>query len=613
MSSLDTAQGIPARVTALRARWAKRDVRHAEVQAVRRGDFEAIAPDLFSDEWRRPIVANMIDTSARDMAAVLAPLPSFNCSAASGLSEVAKKFADRRTKIARNYIETSDFAAQMARGADQYNTYGLLVLAVEPDFDENLPRLSVEDSIGAYPVWNKKGETVELARVFRRDWFSLVADYPAMDGERRKYPAAVGSDNRVEVIKYVSKDRVMMYLPHMGDRILEDIPNPLGKCYYVAVQRPGLDEEIRGAYDDVIFVQLARHRIQMLLMEGVEKSVRAPIVVPPDINELPLGPDSVLQTQQGVNSVGRLRLDVPAQAFGAVEQLKQEQMVGSMAPEARSGNVDASVITGRGVQQLMAGFNTQISVAQTAFKYAFKHAIGLAFQLDEKVFGGISKTVRGNEAGVPYSFSYLPSKDIKGDYTVDVSYGFSAGLDPNRATVLLLQIDGARLASRDYVRRNLPVDLNAVEEERKIMIEDSRNSIIQGMSALAQSIPQMAAAGGDPSTIIHAQATFISLLTKGKSVEEAAQTAFAPPEPPPGASTPGVPPGPGSEPAPGGAQEQGGSPAGFGSGGMPQGLIPGQATMGQGGRPPLEMLMSGMTQGGAPNMQANISRRNPAR
>jgi hypothetical protein len=157
---------IPARVDALRARYALTDSRAAEIQAVRRGDFESIAPDLFSDQFKRPVVANMIDTTARDMAAMLAPLPAFNCSASSMLNERAKKFADKRTKIARNYVENSKLSLQMAdRGADNYNSYGFVVGCVEPDFKDKSPYLRIESSIGAYPVWNDRGDTVEFARV----------------------------------------------------------------------------------------------------------------------------------------------------------------------------------------------------------------------------------------------------------------------------------------------------------------------------------------------------------------------------------------------------------------------------------------------------------------
>lgn len=293
---------LNVRVSALRARHAARDRRMAEVQAVRRGNFESIAPDLFNDQWARPIVANMIDTAARDTAAVLAPLPAFNCSSPNATSQSAKEFAAKRAKIVRNYLSSSEFELQMQRGADQYNSYGMLVIAVEPDLDNLLPRLVVEDAVGAYPVWNKLGHTVEFARVDYRDWFTLCADYPHLEQTRNKYSEQ--GNSKVEVVKHVSRTgTVTVYLPMFDGLVLEQFNNGLGKCHYVCVQRPGLDDEIRGAYDDVIWVQLARHRIQMLLMDGIDKAVRAPLVVPPDVTDVALGPDSVIHTQAGVQAV----------------------------------------------------------------------------------------------------------------------------------------------------------------------------------------------------------------------------------------------------------------------------------------------------------------------
>jgi hypothetical protein len=591
--------GIPARVAALRAREALRDNRHAEIQAVRRGDFEAIAPDLFSDEFTRPVVANMIDTSARDFAAMLAPLPAFNCSASSMLNESAKKRADLRTKIARHYVEASELELQMAdRGADHLNSFGLLVACVEPDFDDRGPRIRIESAIGAYPVWNHKGDTVEFARVFYRDWFSLQADYPQLRDIKGEYPGGVMPDNRVEVVKYVSKTRILMYLPQMGDRVLEDMANPLGKCYYVCAKRPNFEDSTKGAYDDIVWVQLARHRLQMLLMEGVEKSVRAPIVVPPDVDDMALGPDGVIHTQAGAQAVGRARLDMPAQAFGAVEQLKQEQREGSMVPEARTGNIDASVITGRGVQQLMESFSTQIATDQVILKNAYKRIICLCFMMDEKLFGGTRKEIRGNDAGIPYAVTYTPAKDIDGDHSIDISYGFATGLDPNRALVFLLQGLGAELVSKDYVRRNLPVDLNASEEEQKIAIEQSRASLLMGLSALAQSVPQIVASGGDALTVIHQVADTVKYLEKGMKVEQAIEKAMTPKQEPPQAS----PAGPTSP----------GSPEGYNDSGLPGELQPGLALEGPQGRPDLQQFFAGLNGQGNPDLRAGVSRMSPA-
>jgi len=594
---------IHARVQALRVRHARRDAVMAEVQAVRRGDFQSIAPDLFSDQWSRPIVANMIDTAARDVAAVLAPLPAFNCSAPNGLSDKARKFADKRTKIARSYVADSELELQMTeRGADQFNTYGMLVIAVEPDFETNSPVFLIEDSVGAYPVWDRRGRTVEFARIEYRDWFALCAEYPQLERMRTLYES---SNSQVEVARYVSRAGVCtVYLPQYGTTILEQFDTGMGRCNYVCVKRPGLDSEIRGAYDDVIWVQLARHRIQMLLMEGVDKAVRAPLVVPPDVVDIPLGPDAVIRTQQGAQAVGRARLDVPAQAFGAVEQLKQEQLTGAMSPEARSGSLDASVITGRGVQQLMSGFSEQIASGQTCIKAALRRAIQLAFEMDEKLFGEVRKDLRGNDNGVPYHTTYVPATDIAGDHTIDITYGFAAGLDPNRALVFLLQADAASLVSKDYVRRNLPVDLNAVEEEKKIVIEQNRGALVQAWAALVQSIPQLIASGQDASGVLTKHAEFIKLVSEGKSVEDAVVEVLAP-QTAPGVSSPGSPPGSDSAP--------GATPEGFTQQGLPAGLQPGLATEGPGGRPDLVQMFAGLTSGGNPNLGGQVSRMSPAR
>lgn len=605
MFGSDALGDIPRRVQALRARYSLSDARAHEIQAVRRGDFESIAPDLFNDTFQRPVVANMIDTSARDMAAMLAPLPAFSCSSSSMLSQSAKNFADKRSKIVRHYVDSSKLELQMAdKGADNYNSYGMLVLAAEPDFEKKTPYIRVESSIGAYPVWDDKGCTKVFARVYYRDWFSIEADYPHLAILKDKFGSAIFSNNMVECVKYVDDSRVLTYLPKMGNTPLEDMPNPLGFCYYHVARRPNAEDyAIKGAYDDVVWVQLARHRIQMLLMEGIDKSVRAPLIVPPDVDDVTLGADAIIHTQGGAQSVGRANLQMPPQAFTAGEQLKTEIQMGAMSPEARSGATDASIITGRGLQELASGFNSQISIGQTIIKDAFMRIIENCFRMDEILWPDMAKDIRGNDNGVPYSTTYVPRKDIDEDYTVNISFGFAAGLDPNRALVFLLQADGAGLVSKDFVRRSLPVDINAAEEETKLLVEQSRQNVMLAFSGLSQSIPQLAAAGQDPTPVIQQQATFITLLNKGLTVEEAALKALAPPAPPPGASSPG-----GDATAPADGSAPGGAPPGLG--GIPPAAGPGGGDMpGQnGGRPDISQLFAGLGSSGSPNLSATVKR-----
>ena len=80
--------------------------------------------------------------------------------------------------------------------------------------------------------------------------------------------------------------------------------------------------------------------------------------------------------------------------------------------------------------------------------------------MDEELFGDTEKQVRGVNAGAPYEVNYIPKRDIQGDYWCDVTYGMMAGLDPNRALVFGLQARGDKLISRDFLRRQMPWEMN---------------------------------------------------------------------------------------------------------------------------------------------------------
>ena len=242
----------------------------------------------------------------------------------------------------------------------------------------------------------------------------------------------------------------MLFLPARRGMVLESVKNPIGECLVEWTQRPGIDEESHGQFDDVLAVQVAKARFALLSLEAAQKSVQAPIVLPPDAQELALGPDSVIRTANG-ERVRRVPIEVPNSAFAQQGILDQELRQGSRYPDARTGEVEGSIVTGRGVQALMSGFDTQIRTGQAMFAKTFQNLVRKAFMVDEMMFGSETKTLRQNADSTPYEIKYRPERDIKGDYTVDVQYGLMAGLDPNRALVFGLQARGDRLISRDFL------------------------------------------------------------------------------------------------------------------------------------------------------------------
>jgi hypothetical protein len=581
------------------------------VLSVRKGRMRDVFPDLFPEgPFDRGIVANMVDVAARDLAEVLAPLPSFNCASSKMVSDAARDFAEKRTRIVNGYLDFSDVQRQMYTATDRYFTYGFVPAMVEIDMDERLPRITFMDSIGAYPIFNRWGSIKAAFFSFYKTRDELVAMYP--DAESMIRQSSTGSE-LIEVVRYHDAKVDLLFLPTRNGAILESTRNPIGECMVEWTQRPGVDDESHGQFDDVLAVQVAKARFALLSLEAAQKSVQAPIVLPPDAQELSFGPDSVIRTANG-QQVRRVPIEVPQAAFAQQGVLDQELRQGSRYPNARTGEVEGSIVTGRGVQALMSGFDTQVRTGQAMFAKTFQGLIRKAFMVDEILFGDEQKTLRGNAEGTPYEIKYRPEKDIKGDYTVDVQYGLMAGLDPNRALVFGLQARGDRLISRDFLRRQMPFALNATEEEQRVDIEEMRDALKQAVAGYAQAIPVLAQAGQDPGEILSRLSEIILGRQKGRSIEDVVSQAFAPEEMPEplGVESPGE---AGEEMmgAPGEAPPDGSGEnlEGLSSSGLMRGVAPGQAGMAAGGRPDLQMLLAGLGSGGQANLQANVSRRLP--
>ena len=570
---------ISARVESLRSRSSERDRRQLDVLAVRKGQISQVYPEFFPEGVDANVVANFIDIVARDLSEVMAPLPAVNCSAANQVSDRARVFADKRTRIATNYFSNSDLQVQMYQGADQYITFGFVPFIVELDEEAGLPRIRIESPIGAYPEFDRYGRCIAFAKKYSLTLAELVAQYPEFEIQLLgpdRYEQNL--DARIDLIRYYDKDQSTIFIPSRNNLVLSQVKNPLGKMQVVVAKRPSLDGEMRGQFDDVLGIQLLRNRFALLAMEAAEKSVQAPIVVPGDVQELQLGGDAIIRTNSPAG-VRRVDLNIPPGAFTEQQVLLNELRTGTRYPESRTGNIDASIVTGQGVQALMGGFDTQVKSAQAIFASALKDVISVCFEMDEKLFNFV-KTIRGVDAGSPYSLEYTPAKDIKGDYSADVRYGMLAGLNPAQGLIFMLQALGGKLISKDMAMRELPFGINVTQEQEKIEVEEMRNALVGSLQAYTQAIPQLAASGGDASDIVKKIAQVIKARQKGVSIEDAIEDIFTPELPPAGTEQM--------------VEQTSPAPAG------PVGGLPSQAPQGGG----LQSLLSSLSAGGRASASA---------
>ena len=584
---------VAARVESLRYNNAERDARNLDVLAVRKGKIAEVYPDFFPDGVDTNVVANFIDIVARDLSEVMAPLPAVNCSAANAVNDRARNFADKRTRIASNYFSHSDLSVHMYSGADWYITYGFIPFIIELDEEAKLPRIRIENPIGAYPEFDRYGRCVAFAKRYTLTLGELVSQFPELESQllgNRGYEQDMTA--QVELVRYYDNEQSVIYIPTKKNLVLSQVANPLGKMMIVVARKPSIDGDLRGQFDDILGIQLLRNRFALLAMEAAEKAVQAPIVLPSDVQELQLGGDAVIRTNNPAG-VRRVELSLPQGAFTEQAQLNQELRVGSRYPEGRTGNIDASIVTGQGVQALMGAFDTQVKSAQAIFASALRDVISVCFELDEKAYPE-EKTIRGVDAGSPYEITYKPAKDIKGDYSADVRYGMLAGLNPAQGLIFMLQALGGGLISKDMAMRELPFTVNVTQELEKIEIENMRAGLLQALTASAQAIPQMVAQGQDASEIVRNIAAVIKARQKGQSLEDAIEATFTPQQavPPTGASNQMVEQ---MSPAPSGAPVGGALPPEQGAPqeGSPQ--LPPQPA------PDIQSILSSLTSGGKGN------------
>jgi len=519
---------IAVKVEALKRRNSARDARMADVLEVRRGNLVNVFPEMFPEGSTKAMIANFVDVAARDVSEVLAPLPSFNCTTTDSSSDRAKKSADVRSLIANNYVQHSRLQTQMYQGADWYGTYGFLPVIIEPDFQNNIPRIRLENPIGSYPEFDRYGNVASFTKRYKKTIAELITEFPEYERQILNGKSLDDTDifTELEMIRYEDKNVICLFLPQRGNLILTSTENPMGEVMVRVARRPGIDDEPRGQFDDVLWVQIARARFAQLAMDAAEKSINAPLAIPNDVQEFAFGPDAILRTAQPQN-IRRVGLEVPPAAFTEAELLQREMRMGARYPEGRSGVIDASVITGQGVQALLGAFDTQVKTGQQIFSDVFEDVIKLCFKMDEKLFPQEKKVV-ATSSGARFELSYSPRKDIRGDYSVQVRYGLMSGLDPSRALIFSLQALGAELVSRDFVMRELPWSMNVGGEQQSIDIQKMRDNLNASMAALAQAIPQLATQGQDPSGLVTNIADVLKERQKGTLIEDAVKKVFAP-------------------------------------------------------------------------------------
>lgn len=619
----DLPRALRAKYDELKTISMARDNRHAQIAEGRAGNIQKVLPGVFPDTWPQPIVANVIDNTAKELAQVLAALPSIDCLPQKAGSGAAKERAAKQTKVALGYVDHSRLRRQMQAGADWYWTFAAMPIVTEPDMKAKMPCMRIDNPRGAYWLTDAYGNVTLYAKEWKESVASLAAKFPALYdhiyqtyedttrwGRVKRKEVKSSPGDLLTVVRLYTDKHIYMWLPEREDCILTTAPNVLGRVPVEIAEFPKWDDESRGAFDQVLWVWLAHNRMALLNMEAVKEAVQAPIVAGEDVQKIPFGPGAVMRAREP-DKIKRLGLDIPQSAVFETQALQMELQQG-LNRQASASNFDASIVTGRGVEALNGVFSSAVKAAQDNTGEALRRSIQNCFEMDEILWPTQQKTVSGMASGAPFSETYTPAKDIKGNYVCSVTYGAMAGLDPNRALVYGLQLRGDRAIDRATLQRMQPMELDIEGLNRDINLERLDDAALAGVEGLAANLPMLAQSGQvDVAPGLAALAKIRKAVRDGQPPGEALEDAFTPEE---------------KETAQAMSPEQQmlaqleAEAAAGGGGGAPPGAPPGAAPAGPEGAMPdggpgamptpdtMQMLLAGLTGGGNANLQANVSR-----
>lgn len=497
---------IPALWTNFRNRWVSRDERMFLIDNVVKGDWTVLGIDDESLESRSP---NLIQVALEDTAEAASLVPTVRV-IPSGPSQQAEKRAAKMEQRAISYLDLSQIEMLEIKSLLDLSAFGMFCWVVLPDRETGSPMIEWRDPRTCLP---EPGWTpLDSARraMFARDlyisqlpdeWRAKIAARIDLDQIRTK--GAYG-DPRVTIVEVFEEDYISTTALYQaaGSRLasfdltwhpvlLERIPTPAGICPVVIGQRPTLDGEPRGQFDQVVGVMQAHIRLMAMVLDYSDQAVYSDIWVKDLIGELPYGGGAVIQLgPQG--AIGRVQPAVSSlQVQQELDSLVSNVHLGGRWPKTRPGEIDQAIASAKFVEATAGMMNTVIRTMHLVMKRALEQAVRIAFKQDVEV--GPKRTIAGVLRN--QQFLYEGEKtDIDPKARVKIDYGIGLGRDPAQTMVLGIQGMQTGMFSKEYVQENFEGLTDVARERVRIDVEQLKDmamaQLLQGLTE--KSIPQEA-------------------------------------------------------------------------------------------------------------------------
>jgi len=463
-----------------------------EITSIVNGDWHMIWSNLTSTA-EAPSVANIIELGIHHWASlggavlpgVRVPVP-VNQNLKGG--ERAARKRERRVKELWNKSNINEL---MAQWWGDYAGTGCAYAGIWADFDkeekDRHPYFHRIDPRYVYPLKDTKGNVVE----------ALVARRVSKEILIKQYPVAKGvidpTTDTVEEWFWYFPDKIMHVVADISPKgrknnhavVLTEEPNLLGKVPIVEVGVPTFDGERRGIFDQTRHILRTMHRLMTLTITSSEEEVYPPVFEYDVMNPDDFGPGAVIHGRSPEARMERMSSRTHFDAKDLISRLASEARTQASFPGQLSGNPGASIVSAKGIEASMGQIDARLALAHKQFEKFLEKASHILLAFDENYCDG-EKTLHGDSHDQKKAEIFVPSRDIAGQYDVNVRYGIGAGTDPSNREMRLSMNLQQGMISRETARDEMDFLDDPAREELRIVKQKAIDSFMNGIYQKAQ-------------------------------------------------------------------------------------------------------------------------------
>lgn len=490
-------------------RWTRRNDRMNKIDRVVTGDWGITAEDDMPLENGTP---NIIQVALEDTAESASLAPTVRGTPTKQTAG-AKESALMMEKLGQSYLEASEIHLLNIKTLLNLGAYGLFTWVIVNDPAKG-PRIRWRDPRTAFPepdfsslgatkkcIFAEELYVTQLPDPWREKMEAHYADRYSKSRNTAQLKQLI--DQAVTLVEYYDDTCTIVAAVYDASRqpytvspgqsqnnptyisvILEVVENEIGVCPVIIGQRPTLDGEPRGQFDQVIDVLRAHARLQGLVLDYSDQMVYADTWYKDVIGDLPTGGGGLIELgPQG--DIGRVPPATSSMSvYNEMAQLLDAVHLGGRWPKSRMGDIDQAIASAKFIESTVGVMNQVIRTCHLILKPAMERALTILAQMD-KTYGPADRNVNGIHKNQSFTAS-RKRDDIDLSVVFRVEYGLGLGRDPAQSMVLGIQAAQSDIVSWEFVQENIEGVTDVALERSRIDTQKLRELLLGKLAMDAQ-------------------------------------------------------------------------------------------------------------------------------